>query len=148
MEIFEKYLRNDKKASDNTLNSYLRDIRQLAVYLEEETDHDLLTADEAAAALINRYNHLFFDVRGDDRRLTWAKWAFPVINDTECLKEIDHYLQDSLRYVIYGSMKVRNRTVLYEKFGELGYKSLMYYYHHPDKVEELISEGPKSKKRA
>ena len=47
MEIFEKYLRNDKKASDNTLNSYLRDIRQLAVYLEEETDHDLLTADEA-----------------------------------------------------------------------------------------------------
>ena len=47
MAIFEKYLRNDKKASDNTLNSYLRDIRQLAVYLEEETDHDLLTADEA-----------------------------------------------------------------------------------------------------
>ena len=47
MEIFEKYLRNDKKASDNTLNSYLRDIRQLTVYLEEETDHDLLTADEA-----------------------------------------------------------------------------------------------------
>jgi integrase/recombinase XerD len=47
MEVFEKYLRNDKKASDNTLNSYLRDIRQLTVYLEEETDHDLLTADEA-----------------------------------------------------------------------------------------------------
>lgn len=47
MEIFEKYLRNDKKASDNTLNSYLRDIRQLAVYLEEECDHNLLQADEA-----------------------------------------------------------------------------------------------------
>ena len=46
MEIFEKYLRNDKKASDNTLNSYLRDIRQLAAYLEEETDHNLLEADE------------------------------------------------------------------------------------------------------
>ena len=37
IEIFEKYLRNDKKASDNTLNSYLRDIRQLSAYLEAET---------------------------------------------------------------------------------------------------------------
>ena len=47
LEIFEKYLRNDKKASDNTLNSYLRDIRQLAVYLEEECSHSLLEADES-----------------------------------------------------------------------------------------------------
>ena len=46
IEVFEKYLRNDKKASDNTLNSYLRDIRQLAAYLEEETAHNLLKADE------------------------------------------------------------------------------------------------------
>ena len=47
LEIFEKYLRNDKKASDNTLNSYLRDIRQLAAYLEEECSHSLLEADES-----------------------------------------------------------------------------------------------------
>ena len=46
IEIFEKYLRNDKKASDNTLNSYLRDIRQLSAYLEAETNHSLLEADE------------------------------------------------------------------------------------------------------
>ena len=47
LEIFEKYLRNDKKASDNTVNSYLRDIRQLAAYLEEECSHSLLEADES-----------------------------------------------------------------------------------------------------
>ena len=29
LEIFEKYLREEKKASANTLSSYLRDIRQL-----------------------------------------------------------------------------------------------------------------------
>ena len=46
LEIFERYLKNDKKASANTLNSYLRDIRQLSEYLQAETTHGLLNADE------------------------------------------------------------------------------------------------------
>lgn len=46
LEIFELYLRKDKKASENTLSSYMRDIRQLAEYLENETAHDLMSADE------------------------------------------------------------------------------------------------------
>lgn len=46
LEIFESYLRNDKKASDNTLSSYMRDIRQLGDYLEANTEHDIATADE------------------------------------------------------------------------------------------------------
>ena len=36
--IFEKYLRKEKKASDNTLSSYLRDIRQFGEYLDKHTD--------------------------------------------------------------------------------------------------------------
>lgn len=45
LEIFEKYLTEDKKASANTLSSYLRDIRQLSEYLDAESDHDLVSAD-------------------------------------------------------------------------------------------------------
>ena len=36
ISIFEAYLKNDKKASDNTLSSYLRDIRQFGEYLGKE----------------------------------------------------------------------------------------------------------------
>lgn len=36
--LFEEYLRNVKKASDNTLSSYLRDVRQLGDYLFSKTD--------------------------------------------------------------------------------------------------------------
>lgn len=36
LEIFEKYLRTEKKASENTLSSYMRDIRQLGDYLDEQ----------------------------------------------------------------------------------------------------------------
>ena len=35
IQFFEKYLVEDKKASANTLSSYLRDIRQLADFLGE-----------------------------------------------------------------------------------------------------------------
>ena len=45
--MFEKHLREEKKASANTLSSYLRDIRQLSEYLEENTAHDLLGVSEA-----------------------------------------------------------------------------------------------------
>ena len=44
IELFEKYLREDKNASENTIASYSRDIRQLSDYLRTETGHDLETA--------------------------------------------------------------------------------------------------------
>lgn len=48
LEKYEDYLRNIKKASDNTLSSYLRDIRQLGEYLDSHTEESYLTvtADE------------------------------------------------------------------------------------------------------
>ena len=46
IELFERYLREDKKASANTLSSYLRDIRQLSEYLEKRCDTDIISAGE------------------------------------------------------------------------------------------------------
>ena len=41
---YQSYLCNEKKASDNTVSSYLRDLRQYADYLERRGDETLLTA--------------------------------------------------------------------------------------------------------
>ena len=46
LDIFEKYLRDEKNASSNTLSSYMRDIRQLAEYLESQTGRDIVSASE------------------------------------------------------------------------------------------------------
>jgi len=46
IEIFEKYLVEDKKASANTLSSYLRDIRQLGEYLEQNCGTTIFEAGE------------------------------------------------------------------------------------------------------
>jgi integrase/recombinase XerD len=43
---YEKYLTNEKKASKNTLSSYLRDIRQLSSYLNSHKNVGLDTAGE------------------------------------------------------------------------------------------------------
>ena len=48
IEIFKKFLRDDKGASQNTLASYLRDIRQLADFLDERFDMTLEEANEEA----------------------------------------------------------------------------------------------------
>lgn len=44
--LFEKYLLEEKKASANTLSSYLRDIRQLGDYLSTHTDSEIINATE------------------------------------------------------------------------------------------------------
>ena len=44
LQLFENYLTNDKKASANTLSSYLRDIRQLGEYLDSHFESELIDA--------------------------------------------------------------------------------------------------------
>ena len=46
LAIFEKYLLEEKKASANTLASYMRDVRQLGEYLENHLDTDFISAGE------------------------------------------------------------------------------------------------------
>lgn len=48
LEIFEKYLTDVKKASTNTLSSYLRDIRQLSIYLQSHGGNSLMSANDDA----------------------------------------------------------------------------------------------------
>ena len=43
---YERYLADEKKASKNTLSSYLRDIRQFGEYLESAGESDYVTAGE------------------------------------------------------------------------------------------------------
>ena len=44
IEMFERHLRDEKKASANTLSSYLRDIRQLGEYLDNHSENTIVEA--------------------------------------------------------------------------------------------------------
>ena len=126
--------------SRHSMNKVRRRIRMYANKALLNRNRGLMTPDEAAKDFLIRFNRFFFGVEGSGNLLSWAKWAFPVITDAGSLEELDHYIQDSMRYIIYGSMKKRKITVPYERLSQLGYRSIVYYYHHQDKLVEIPKE--------
>ena len=84
--------------------------------------------EKAMKGLINYFNRKFFE-SDDPETHTWSRWFFPVINQTEGLKEIDHYLQQYIRFLSTGKHHKTNYRVDYEQLKELGYKSLVHEYY-------------------
>ncbi len=85
--------------------------------------------EKAMKALINYFNRKFFE-SDDPETLTWSRWFFPVINQTDGLKEIDHYLQQYIRFLNTGKHNKTNFRVDYERLKALGYKSLVNEYYN------------------
>ena len=125
------------RISEHSMLKIKRKLRLFTYRALRRRNNGEISPDEAARELISGFNRSFFGNRGSKHGMTWARWAFPVITDTSSLEEIDHYFQDSIRYVLYGSMKKRNRRISYEKLSELGYRSLVYYYYHLDEIEGI-----------
>ena len=83
---------------------------------------------QAMKAMINCFNAKFFE--GDDpETLSWSRWFFPVINSTEGLEEIDHYLQENIRFLATGKRNKANYRVRYDDLKTLGYRSLVNEYY-------------------
>ncbi len=82
----------------------------------------------AAKAFVKIFNRKLYDnyVKSE---LTWTRWFFPVINTTKTLGQIDHYMQDCLRYIATGK---RNRSRFrfgYEEMKHLGYRCMVHEYY-------------------
>ena len=84
--------------------------------------------------LIRYFNRKFFDGNLDDS-LTWSRWYFPVINSVEGLREIDHYLQQYIRFLSTGRHTKANYRVSYEELKRLGYKSLVHEFYAQKKAD-------------
>ena len=87
-----------------------------------------LDAEQAMKGLIRKFDAKLFEGEDPDS-LSWSRWFFPVINRTEGLKEIDHYFQQSLRYLSSGRHTKTNYRVRYADLKALGYRSLVYEYY-------------------
>lgn len=92
-----------------------------------------MTSEKAMKAIINYFNRKFFE-SDDPETLTWSRWFFPVITQTEGLKEIDHYLQQYIRFLGTGKHCKANYKTDYAQLKALGYKSLVNeYYKYKEK---------------
>ncbi len=95
-----------------------------------------MEAEKAMKALINYFNRKFFE-SDDPENLTWSRWFFPVINQTEGLKEIDRYLQQYIRFLSTGRHNKTNYRVDYAQLKALGYKSLVNEYYKFKEIDRL-----------
>ena len=84
--------------------------------------------EKAMKGLINHFNRIFFE-NDDTETLTWSRWFFPVINQTAGLREIDHYLQQNIRYLSSGRHNKTNYRTDYAQLKQMGYRSLVSEYY-------------------
>ena len=90
----------------------------------------------AAKAFIRVFNRKLFE-GAKDSDFTWSQWFFSVINTDSSLREIDHYAQDCIRYLVSGKHTKGRFNVRYEDIQKLGCKNLVHeYYAYHKKTEE------------
>ena len=97
--------------------------------------------EKAMKGLINHFNRVFFE-SDDTETLTWSRWFFPVINQTDGLKEIDHYLQQNIRFLSTGKHNKTNYKTYYAQLKQLGYRSLVNEYYTSFKGSSNIKREP------
>ncbi len=124
--------------ADATRRKMKEKIRRKARSLQRWRSKNGIAAEKAMKVLIRYFNRKFFE-SDDPSELTWSRWFFPIINQTEGLREIDHYLQYNLRYVATGRHNNANYRTRYDQLKQLGYRSLVYEFYGAEETNSDIS---------
>ena len=127
---------HDIDISETTKKKMKGKISRKARALWRWSNKNHIEPEKAMKGLINYFNRKFFE-SDDPEILTWSRWFFPVINQTDGLKEIDHYLQQNIRFLSTGKHNKSNYRVDYEKLKKLGYKSLVNEYYKYKQVSHI-----------
>ncbi len=114
--------------SEATIKKTKGKIKRAAKSLMRWSSKKNIEPEKAMKGLINHFNRVFYE-DGDTEMLTWSRWFFPVINQTNGLKEIDHYLQQNIRFLSTGKHNKTNYKTVYTQLKRLGYKSLVNEYY-------------------
>jgi hypothetical protein len=119
---------HDIDISDATRKKMKGKIRRATKSLMRWRIKNHFEPEKAMKGLINHFNRVFFE-NDDAETLTWSRWFFPVINQTDGLKEIDHYLQQNIRFLGTGKHNKTNYRTDYARLKQLGYRSLVNEYY-------------------
>lgn len=88
--------------------------------------------EKTARVYIKYFNRKFFE-NPIKSELTWCRWYFPIITTDVTLKEIDHYMQDCIRFLYTGKHTKRNFNLRYDDIKKLGFRSLVNEFHKADR---------------
>ena len=82
----------------------------------------------AAKAFVKSFNRKLYD-NPVSSELTWTRWFFPIINTTETIGMLDHYMQECIRYIATEKRTNKRFSFKYDMIKNLGYRSLVHEYY-------------------
>lgn len=88
----------------------------------------------AAKAFVKAFNKKLYD-NPITSELTWTRWYFPIINTTETISLLDHYMQECIRYIATEKRTNKRYSFKYEMIKDLGYRSLVHEYYKTKEVK-------------
>lgn len=106
-----------------------RKLRIYAKWLIRQKKKQGYTDEQAAVRMIEYCKFVFFGKPGT-KWLSWTRWLFPVITETASLSELDHYIQNLIRFVYWGSFAKKRYRTTYADLKRMGYQSLLHAYYH------------------
>ena len=134
------YERGQLDLSDNTKRKIKGKIKRKAEALRRWQRKKGLSPEKAAIGFINAMNKKFFGYADEDD-FTWERWFFPSLTVTDGLREVDHYMQQYIRYCVTGRHYKGNYRITYEKMKEWGYVNLVHaYYEWHVRCDEYVEE--------
>ena len=122
------YEKGSLDLSENTKKKIKGKIKRKAEALRRWQRQKELSPEKAAIGFIHAMNKKFFGYDEDDE-FTWERWFFPNLTVTEGLKEVDHYMQQYIRYCVTGRHYKGNYRITYEQMKEWGYVNLVNAYY-------------------
>ncbi|MBQ8041343.1 MAG: hypothetical protein IJ274_16000 [Lachnospiraceae bacterium] len=134
------YEKGNLDLSDNTKRKIKGKIKRKAEALRRWQRKKGLSPDKAAVGFINAMNKKFFGY-GDEDEFTWERWFFPNLTVTDGLKEVDHYMQQYIRYCVTGRHYKGNYRITYEQMKEWGYVNLVHAYYEWHAKNDIKTEN-------
>ncbi len=114
--------------SQNTKRKIKAKIKRKAESLRRWQRKKNLPPDKAAIGFIRAMNRKFYGYEDNDD-FTWNRWFFPYLTVDTGLREVDHYMQEYIRYIITGRHYKGNYRITYDRMKEWGYRSLVHEYY-------------------
>ena len=119
---------NRRDISPVTAKKLKAKMRRKARALRRWCEREDVSGEKAAKAFIRIFNRKLLEPP-EGNELSWSHWFFSMITTADTLREIDHYAQDCLRFLITGSRRKSRFNARYEDLKALGYRSLVHEYY-------------------
>ncbi len=115
--------------SENTKNKLKGKIRRKARALYRWKERKGAEPERAARAFLRAVNRKLYVESSDSRHFSWSRWFFPLVTVPDGLKEIDEYILQYARYVLFGRFSRANYRAGYDMLKACGFRPLVSEYY-------------------